>query len=150
MRAGGEAAEIANPVSEEYTMVRSCLIPSLLSVLRENRGNPLPQRIFEVGDIVALDLQTEVGARNERRVAAVAIGKGLGFTYMKAAAESLLRELGFEWVVRETTSSSFIDGRVAEFLVKGERLGVVGELHPEVILGFELEHPVSAFELCLK
>jgi phenylalanyl-tRNA synthetase beta chain len=44
---------------------------------------------------------------------------------------------------------SFIDGRAAEFLVKGKRVGVMGELHPEVILGLELEHPVAVFELDL-
>ncbi len=150
MRVDGEAAEIANPVSEEYTMIRGCLLPSLLLVLKENRGNPLPQRVFEVGDIVVLDPKTEIGARNVKRVAAVAIGEDFGFTYIKAAAEALLRELGIEWGVRETSSPSFIGGRVAEFLVNGESRVIVGELHPEVIVGFELEHPVAAFELDLK
>ena len=61
-----------------------------------------------------------------------------------------MRELGVTCELRAMEHPSFIDGRAAEFLVKGKRVGVMGELHPEVILGFELEHPIAAFELDLQ
>lgn len=150
MRTKSEVAEIANPVSDEYTRVRNSLLPSLLSVLRENRRNPLPHRIFEVGDVVVLDEKAETGTRNVRRAAAAVIGDNLGFTYIKAVAEALLRELEITWEVRTARHPSFLDGRVAELMAGDKRLGVVGELHPEVILGFELEHPVAVFEVDLE
>ncbi len=150
MRKKGEAAEIANPVSEEYTIIRNSLLPSLLSALRENRRNPLPHRIFEVGDVVVLDEKAETGTRNVRRAAAAVIGDNLGFTYIKAAAEALLRELGVAWEVHTARHPSFLDGRAAELTAGDKRLGVVGEIHPEVILGFELEHPVAVFEIDLE
>ncbi len=149
MRARGEAVEIANPVSEEYTIIRNSLFPCLLSVLRANRRNPLPQRVFEVGDVALLDEGAETGARNVRRAAAAVIGEGLGFTYIKAVAETLLRELGISHEVRPIEHSSFLEGRAAEFVSDGKSLGIVGEIHPEVILGFELEHPVVTFEFDL-
>jgi phenylalanyl-tRNA synthetase beta chain len=150
MRVGGEAAEIANPVSEEYTIIRNSLLPCLLSVLRANRRNPLPQRVFEVGDVVVLDDQAETSARGVRRAAAMVIGEEAGFTYTKAVAEALLRELGIVYEVRPIEHSSFLEGRAAEFVSDSRSLGIVGEIHPEVILGFELEHPVAAFEIELK
>ena len=150
MRARGEAAEIANPVSEEYTIIRNSLLPCLLSVLRANRRNPLPQRVFEVSDVVVLDEGAETGARNVRRTAAMVIGDGVGFTYVKAVAETLLRELGIVHEVRPIEHPSFLEGRAAEFVSDGKSLGIVGEMHPEVILGFELEHPVAAFEFDLE
>jgi len=149
MRARGEAVEIANPVSEEYTIIRNSLIPCLLSVLRANRRNPLPQRVFEVGDVAVLDEGAETGARNVRRAAAAVIGEGAGFTYIKAVAEALLRELGIVHEVRPIEHSSFLEGRVAELVSDGRSLGIVGEIHPEVILGFEIEHPVATFEFDL-
>ena len=149
MRARGEAVEIANPVSEEYTIIRNSLLPCLLSVLRENRRNPLPQRVFEVGDVAVLDEGVETGARNVRRAAAAVIGEEAGFTYIKAVAEALLQELGIVHGVRPMEHSSFLEGRVAEFVSDGKSLGIVGEVHPEVILGFELEHPVAMFEFNL-
>jgi len=149
MRTSDEAATIANPISEEYTILRTWLLPCLMAVLRANRRHPLPQRVFEVGDVVLLDEGTETGAKNVRRVAAAVIGDEGNLTYIKAVAEALLRELGTAWEVKPIDHPSFLEGRAAEFIVAGRRLGMVGELHPEVILGFELEHPVAAFELDL-
>ncbi len=150
MRARGEAVEIANPVSEEYTIIRNLLLPCLLSVLRANRRNPLPQRVFEVSDVAVLDKGAETGARNIRRAAAAVIGEGAGFTYIKAVAEALLRELGISHEVHPMGHPSFLEGRAAEFVSDGKSLGIAGEIHPEVILGFELEHPVAMFEFDLR
>jgi phenylalanyl-tRNA synthetase beta chain len=149
MRLKGEAVEIANPISEEYTILRDSLIPSLLLVLKQNRHNPLPHKIFEIGDVVLLDEKSETGARNVRRAAAAVAGEGFGFTYVKAAAEALLRELGKKVELKPSQHPSFIDGRVAEFYSESKRIGIVGELHPEVITGFELEHPVTVLEIDL-
>jgi len=142
-----DVAEIANPVSEEYTIVRNSLLPSLLETLHQNRRNPLPQRIFEVGDVVILDAEAETGARNVRRVAGVVIGEKAGFTQIRGIAEALLRELGVKWELKNTWSPSFLDGRVVELSSGGKKLGMAGEIHPEVLFGFELEHPVAAFEI---
>jgi phenylalanyl-tRNA synthetase beta chain len=117
--------------------------------MRENRRNPLPLQIFEVGDVVQLHPETETGAVNVRKVAAATIGGQANFTYIRAIAEALLRELGITYEFRAIEHPSFIEGRAAEFLVKNKRIGIIGELHPEVILGFELEHPVVAFEFDL-
>ncbi|MCC7477755.1 hypothetical protein IT575_04790 [bacterium] len=43
---------LANPISVEQTMMREHLYASLLGVLALNMDQPLPQRIFEVGDVV--------------------------------------------------------------------------------------------------
>ena len=149
MRVRGEAAEVANPVSEEYTIIRNSLLPCLLSVLRTNRRNPLPQLVFEVGDVIVLDEGVETGARSVRRAAAAVIGEEAGFTQIKSVAEALLRELGITHEVRPIEHPSFLEGRAAEFVSGGRSLGIAGEIHPEVILGFELEHPVAAFEVDL-
>ena len=44
----------------------------------------------------------------------------------------------------------FIDGRRADIIVSGKKVGVFGEIHPAVRAAFELEHPVAAFELDLR
>ncbi len=149
MRADGEAATIKNPVSEEYSILRTWLLPGLMNVLKENKRHELPQKVFEVGDVVLLDEEVETGGRNVRRAAAVAIGEELDFTYIRSIAESLLRELGIEWKIEPFEHPSFLEGRTAKFLVDEEIWGFVGEIHPEVILNFELEHPVAAFEVNL-
>lgn len=147
MRTKGEAVEVGNPISEEFTILRTWLLPSLLAVLRSNKKHPLPQRIFEVGNVVLLDEGTETGAREVRRLGACVIGKGAGWNLIKAVAEALLREFGILPEIKPMNHPSFLEGRAAEFFWKGKRLGMAGEVHPEVLLAFELEHPVASLEL---
>lgn len=146
----GEAVEIINPVSYEYSILRTSLIPSLLVVLKENKRNPLPQRVFEIGDVVVLDGSSETGARNVRRVGGAMIGGGHGFSHVKAVVSALMRELGAAPEIRKLEDPAFIDGRAAEVLVKGKVVGVFGEIHPQVIVNFELSDPISAFEIDLE
>ena len=54
------------------------------------------------------------------------------------------------WKVESTRHSSFLRGRVAAIYVKREKIGVVGEIHPEVLNNFELENPTGAFEVDLE
>jgi phenylalanyl-tRNA synthetase beta chain len=144
-----KAVEIANPVSEGCTIVRNCLLPSLLSALYENRRHPTPQKLFEVGDVAVLDSETETGARNSRRVAAAISGREATFTQIKAVAEALLRELGINAEARPSQHPSFLTGRAVEFMA-GKKIGIAGEINPEIILSSGLEHPVAAFEIKLE
>ncbi len=52
---------LMHPISEEYTVVRTDILPLLLEMLQVNRHRELPQRIFATGDVVA-DLQTTAAA----------------------------------------------------------------------------------------
>lgn len=149
MRVDGEAATISNPISEEYSILRTWILPGLLDVLRKNVHHEYPQRVFEVGDVILLDEDAETGGRNVRRAAAASAGEEEDFTFAKSAAEALLRELRVDWDIEPIDHPSILDGRAAEFRSNGERIGIVGEIYPEVILTFGIEHPVAAFELDL-
>ena len=52
-------------------VARTCLLPGLLKTLQANRKMPLPLKLFEISDVVLRDAGAEVGARNERHLAAV-------------------------------------------------------------------------------
>ena len=43
--------------------------------------------------------------------------------------------------------SSFFSGRCAEVCAKGEVIGVIGVLYPEVITAFDLNMPASVLEI---
>ncbi len=149
MRLDGNAVEISNPASEEFTIVRRSLLPSLLSALYENRRHPTPQKLFEIGDVSVLDAEAETGAKNIRKVSAVLIGKDANFTQIKAVAEAVLREINLNCELKVAESPSFLDGRVVELISGDKKIGVAGEINPEVLLGFGLENPVAAFEIDL-
>jgi phenylalanyl-tRNA synthetase beta chain len=139
--------EIDTPVSEEYAVVRNSLLPRLLDVLAENRHHELPQKIFEADDMVRVRKKDAV---TERRLCAMEIGSELTFTGIKSVLDSLMRNLGTAYQLKESRNPTFLDGRVAGIMVKGREIGVIGELHPEVLNNFSLEYPVAAFELDLE
>ena len=50
-----KTVEIANPISLDFGVLRSWLLPGLLDFLSSNKHVPYPQKIFECGDVVATD-----------------------------------------------------------------------------------------------
>ncbi len=136
----GEVVEVLNPISEDHTCLRVSLLPSLMVVLRRNKHRDLPQRLFEVGDVLA-------GAKRRKHLAAVSISSKASFTEIKSLVESALRDLSVKSTVRPSASGAYLDGRGADVVVADKIIGSFGELHPEVIENFELGYPIAAFEL---
>jgi phenylalanyl-tRNA synthetase beta chain len=148
LRRKGEAVRIKNPISEEHTIVRTSLLPSLLGVLRLNKHRELPQRIFELGDVVVLDAGAETGASRQRRLGVALIHARANFTEIKALLQGLLRDLGVaSYKVEAKEDPAFIPGRCASVMIGEREVGIFGEIHPEVLTNFELEYPVAALEL---
>jgi phenylalanyl-tRNA synthetase beta chain len=137
-----EVVEVLNPVSEDHTCLRLRLTPSLLAVLRKSKHRDLPQRIFEVGDVV-------VEMKRRKNLAVMAIHSKAGFTEMKSVVEGVMRDLSVKFDLEPLESGMYIQGRGASVVVDGKCVGSFGELHPEVITAFELGYPIIAFEVNL-
>lgn len=135
-----DITKVKNPITQEHTCLRTSLIPSLMHVLKANKHHDLPQRIFEIGDVV-------VKGRNLRKLGGLSCHTKASFTEMKSLIESLLRNVGIEPGVGVHRDSRFLRGRCASAVHKGEEIGIFGELHPEFITNYELTHPVAAFEI---
>jgi phenylalanyl-tRNA synthetase beta chain len=144
------AVLIENPVSTEQTMCRVSLLPGLLETLAINKQYDLPQCLFELGDCSFVDPAAETGAREERFVAAAMIGTHVGYADIRAVADAFVHEMGATYAVKPTEHASFIPGRVAAlFDDQGRPIGVMGEVHPEVLENYGLRHPVAVLELSL-
>ncbi len=131
---------IRNPVTPENSRLRSSLLPALLSLLGLNRHRDLPQRVFEIEDAIR-------GTSNVRLLAGAAIHARASFTEVKSLVQGLLRDVGKPYDIEPAEDPNFIDGRCAAVRIGGSRAGVFGEVHPRVINGYELGHPIAAFEL---
>ena len=137
----GDRAQIQNPVGEEYSCLRVSLIPSLLKILAENRHHPLPQQVFEVGVVV------DKNSKNKTNIAAVKIDAKANFTECKSFVEAVMRDLGTKFNIKHLDHPGFVKGRCAALVCSNKEIGFFGELHPKTITGFELEHPIIAFEI---
>ncbi|MDH5783229.1 MAG: phenylalanine--tRNA ligase subunit beta [Candidatus Bathyarchaeota archaeon] len=143
-----KAIKLANPVSAEYTILRESLLPNLMKNLRDNKHESFPQCLFEVSDVGRINQRVETRCERRLHVAGVSSHSTANFTEIKSTVEALLHNMGLKrWEIKPTKHSSFIEGRAATIYLKRKEIGVLGEIHPEVLNNFELENPTSAFEI---
>ncbi len=135
-----DRAVVMNPVTTDLTTLRSSLVPGLMNLFRLNKHRELPQRIFEVADVV-------LSARNVRHVAAAAMHHKASFTEAKSLVLSLLRDVGRAGTIEPVEDENFIAGRSATVLLDGQEAGRFGEIHPRVLEAYSLVQPVMALEL---
>ncbi|MEF8848182.1 MAG: phenylalanine--tRNA ligase subunit beta [Candidatus Thermoplasmatota archaeon] len=137
---------IKNPIGEEYTCIRTNLLPSLMKILKKNRHHNLPQKIFELGIVV------EDGVHNTYHLSAAKIDAKANFTECKSIVEAVLNEIDIDYKLENGQHPGFIKGRCAliKRSDKDKEIGIFGELHPKTITEFELSHPTIAFELKTK
>jgi len=140
-------ARIGNPKLKAMTVVRSHLMTGLMEHLRENKRAPLPIRFFELDNVTVLDPDAETGAREERHLSIVEMGREASYASVRSVIDALLFELGLSGEFSKGDHPAFIPGRVANLSTDVEVGGVLGELHPESILGFGLDHPVAIADI---
>lgn len=149
-----ERVIVAQPISVDRTMLRKNLLQGLMEFLEDNKHEELPQKIFEVGNVVYLDDTCETCTRDVKKMAGAVTHSTANFTEIKSIVDSIFVNLGLKMEIESYHHPSFIKGRCAK--VKGvnnwkssdlDVIGYFGELNPEVITNFDLEYPVIAFEL---
>ncbi len=140
--------KLANPVSAEYTIIRESLLPSLMKNLMDNKHESYPQRLFEVSDVGRTNRRAETRVERRLHVAGVSSHSAASFTEIKSDVEALLHNKALKrWEIKPARHQSFLDGRTAAVHLRRKQVGVLGEIHPEVLNNFELENPTSAFEI---
>ena len=146
---GGEPVSITEPYSEDYTVLRPWALPSLVMVLENNTHRAYPQDLAEVGLVAERDDDVNTRVAETRHVAGVLARTDATYEDAKARLQAVCRSFGAELATPPTDHPSFIDGRTASVVIDGEPVGVVGELHPAVLVEHDLELPVAGFEFAL-
>uniref|UniRef100_A0A1I7V0Y9 phenylalanine--tRNA ligase n=1 Tax=Caenorhabditis tropicalis TaxID=1561998 RepID=A0A1I7V0Y9_9PELO len=142
------------PDALSEAVARTSLLPGLLKTLASNRDMPLPLKLFELQDVIPKDEKMDVGARNERRLAAVYYNKDAGFEIIQGFLDRMMRMLNGNptkdqkgYHIEADDNPTFFPGRCARIIgPNGVFLGRIGALHPEVIAFFGLTHECVAVE----
>ncbi len=143
----GRWVELKNPKMTTHTVLRDWMLPSLLEFLSNNTHVDYPQRVFEVGHCARPREDHEGEVENQSKLAAVTTHANAGFTEIRACLDALLNSLGLEFKVEPKSHPTFSEGRCGEVVVNGRPVGLVGEVHPQVILAWGLSLPVAVFEV---
>jgi phenylalanyl-tRNA synthetase beta chain len=152
--------ELANPLSEEAAVLRTSLVPGLLSAVQWNlnRGSETV-RLFEIGKVYGREGD---GYREPARLALAATGDrieaGLGlpakpfdFFDLKGDLEQLaeLFELGSYDFDSENLPDYYRPGHRARLIGGGITVGRVGELNPQEAAKWKFRRPVFVAEIFL-
>uniref|UniRef100_A0A8D0XEU5 Phenylalanine--tRNA ligase beta subunit n=1 Tax=Sus scrofa TaxID=9823 RepID=A0A8D0XEU5_PIG len=149
-----KAVHISNPKTAEFQVARTTLLPGLLKTIAANRKMPLPLKLFEISDVVIKDSSRDVGARNYRHLCAVYYNKNPGFEIIHGLLDRIMQlfavppgEKKGGYVIKASEGPAFFPGRCAEIFARGQSIGKLGVLHPDVITKFELTLPCSCLEI---
>ncbi|MFR9278005.1 MAG: phenylalanine--tRNA ligase subunit beta, partial [Peptoniphilus senegalensis] len=121
--------KILNPLGEDYSIMRTTLVLSMIDALAKNyaRGNENVGG-FEVGNTFFPNEEELPSEKLKLTMGFYDLGD---FYYLKESIEKILWYLGInDLEVRRKEVSFLHPGRSAEFILKGESLGVFGEVHP--------------------
>ncbi len=132
--------------TENITMLRNSILPSLLLTLGRSTHEKMPQRLFEIGSVFSVE---DDKAAERVNLSFVSEHSRSNFADAKGVLDSMFGFLGIKYSLREEKNPSFIEGRCAGIYSEGKHIGTIGEVHPEVLNNFKIAEPVAACEVNL-
>jgi len=154
---GARTIDISNPLSSEWSTMRTSLAPGLLKTAQRNisKGQK-PVRVFELG---AVFLRGEDGGVEEKDVLGglvtgkhensvwKATGGNYDFYDLKGALETVAGSLGVSLQGGPAGRPFLHPDRSMSLLVGGRDAGYLGELAPEAARPWDLGDPCVVFEI---
>ena len=145
----GEMVEVENVMSLSFSCLRQWMLPSLLRVEAASSRAFYPHRLFEAGDVAIPDRSHELGSRTETVVGAAIAHAAAHFSEIHSCLDVLFYHLGKDYTLEPVQHPSFLEGRAGQIVVSGKPLGIIGEIHPEVLERWQIAVPVAAFDVNL-
>ncbi|MDD7409244.1 MAG: phenylalanine--tRNA ligase subunit beta [Anaerovoracaceae bacterium] len=143
--------KIINPLGEDTSVMRTMLIPSMMSTLERNyaRGNK-EAGLFEIGKIFNDSKINCDGMPAEAEGLCIGLyGGDADFFVLKGYIEGLLQHLGItdaEYVA-ESGLATYHPGRCANIISNGEMIGTMGQIRPDVAERYGISEEVYSCEL---
>lgn len=138
--------EIDNPMSLNYSCLRSAVLPCLLRVEAASPRAFYPHKIFEIGEIAIPDPTAELGSRTQTHLSVLLATSTANFSEIHAVLDLLFYYLVKSYHLEPTAHPSYLEGRVGRIIYGGQAIGVIGEIHPEVLEAWQITMPVAALE----
>lgn len=142
-----KVVEVDNVMSLSYSCLRQWITPSLLQVEANSSRAFYPHRMFEVGEVAVPDKAVDVGSRTVTVLGAVMAHAGAHFSEIHSCLDLLLYYLDRPFTLEPVAHPSFLDGRAGQIVSGGRVIGLLGELHPEVLEQWQIGVPAVALEL---
>jgi len=153
-----QGLRLLNPLTEEQSIMRQSLIPGLLGTLQYNlHHNNRNIKIFEIGRIFTPD---DKKIEEKELIAGLMSGlrydeawntsrEAVDFFDIKGALEQLLSGLGIDRCafIPKSDIPFLHPGKACVVEKGGSRIGIAGELHPDIVQRLDMKQTASVFEL---
>ena len=144
---------IRNPLSEDYKVMRTTSLPSMMQILATNYNNKNEDvRLYDLSRIYKNDKsQIENGTNpTEEFILTIGMyGKDADFYILKGLVENVLQAAGMAKydIQRDENNSSYHPGRCANFKVGIDTIATFGEIHPLVTDNYVINERVYVAEV---
>ena len=140
---------ITNPLGEDTSVMRTTLLPSMLETLSRNYNNRNAKAyLYEIGKEYIYNGTDKLP--DEPQVLCVGMyGADCNFFTIKGVVEELLEKMGIaDYDVEAVNDNpSYHPGRTAVISKDGVKIGVVGEVHPQVLTNYSIGVKAYAAEI---
>src|SRR5574341_2298254 len=143
----GQLVEVDNVMSQSYSALRQWILPSLLRVETASSRAFYPHRIFEVGEVARPDVTHELGSQTITMLGALLVHATAHFSEIHSCVDTLFYYLNQTYQLEPLQHPSFLEGRAGLIVSQGKRVGLIGEIHPEVLERWQITVPAVAFEV---
>jgi phenylalanyl-tRNA synthetase beta chain len=145
----GKLVEVDNVMSQNFSALRQWMIPSLLRVETASNRAFYPHRMFEAGEVARPDPTQSVGSRTMTVLGGMIAHADAHFSEAHSCLDTLFYYMNHTYSLEPIQHPSFLAGRVGSIVSDGKQVGVIGELHPEVLERWQIGVPAVAFEINL-
>lgn len=128
-----------------------------MKTLSTNKKNKLPIELFEVTDIIMRTDENDIGAKNERRLAAIRTNNDSAeLSNTHGLLDFVMQKLNIKldpvtgYSIAKGNNPTYMDTLQAQILFKGKPIGSMGILHPTVLEYFGWGFPISALEITIE
>jgi len=138
--------QVVESKSQEHTILRDMLLPSMLDTLSRNVHEQFPQKLFEIGTVFSADDPI----KEEISLCCISVHKDANYSEIKSILQSALKT-GFNIECQTSTSTNFCftKGKTADVIANNSKVGTIGEIDSAIVENFKIRMPVVAFEIKL-
>ena len=147
------AIEISNPLSDEYKLMRPTTIPSMMQTLALNNNKKNQNvKLFDISrNYRNINGEVEKGEvpLQENILTIGMYGDDVDFYTLKGLIENVLESSNVNHydIVKEKENSSYHPGRCANIKVGLDVISTIGEVHPEVLMNYDINKRCYLAEL---
>ena len=140
--------KITNPLSFDYSTMRTQMISSLLEVIKlnENRKNKDTQ-IFEIGKIFKNERVGKDNLPIETNILGYLVAGKQDFFDTKSITEMLASKFNLTFTYKQSTKCFMHPNICADILIGNKVVGFIGKVHPQVLKNFDIKADCHYFEI---